>query len=74
MSTVTSPCIQVCRMDEVSGLCVGCWRTLDEIAIWGTATDEVRLNILAKLEKRRIDAATHRGHVRRDPVELNLEK
>ena len=30
-----SPCISVCRMDAVSGLCEGCFRTLDEIAAWG---------------------------------------
>ena len=30
---VPSPCISVCRMDEATGLCQGCWRTLGEIAI-----------------------------------------
>jgi predicted Fe-S protein YdhL (DUF1289 family) len=29
-----SPCISVCRMDAASGLCEGCFRTLDEIAAW----------------------------------------
>jgi len=29
-----SPCVSVCRMDAASGLCAGCWRTLDEIAAW----------------------------------------
>jgi predicted Fe-S protein YdhL (DUF1289 family) len=33
---VPSPCISVCRMDAVSGLCEGCLRTLDEIARWST--------------------------------------
>lgn len=32
---VPSPCISVCRMDAASGLCEGCFRTLDEIAAWG---------------------------------------
>jgi predicted Fe-S protein YdhL (DUF1289 family) len=31
---VPSPCMGVCRMDEASGLCEGCLRTLDEIARW----------------------------------------
>jgi predicted Fe-S protein YdhL (DUF1289 family) len=36
---VASPCISVCRIDEASGLCVGCLRTLDEIAAWSTLDD-----------------------------------
>jgi predicted Fe-S protein YdhL (DUF1289 family) len=31
---VPSPCRSVCRIDERSGLCSGCCRTLDEIAQW----------------------------------------
>ncbi|HVU81024.1 MAG TPA: DUF1289 domain-containing protein, partial [Rhodanobacteraceae bacterium] len=33
--TPVSPCIGVCRMDA-DGLCIGCRRTLAEIARWGT--------------------------------------
>ena len=29
---MTSPCIKVCQMDPVRGVCIGCCRTLDEIA------------------------------------------
>jgi len=36
-----SPCIGVCRMG-VDGLCVGCRRTLAEIARWGTMSDDDR--------------------------------
>jgi hypothetical protein len=37
---VPSPCISVCRMDAATGLCEGCWRTLDEIAGWSRASEE----------------------------------
>jgi predicted Fe-S protein YdhL (DUF1289 family) len=37
---VPSPCISVCRMDPVSELCEGCFRTLDEIAAWGRMEDQ----------------------------------
>ncbi len=31
---VESPCISVCAMDDDTGFCVGCYRTLDEIRGW----------------------------------------
>ena len=32
---VPSPCVSVCQMKPSLGRCVGCLRTLDEIAAWG---------------------------------------
>jgi uncharacterized protein len=32
---VPSPCVSICRMDPGTGLCVGCWRDIDEIIAWG---------------------------------------
>jgi len=52
---LASPCINVCKMDVQSGLCQGCFRTLDEIAGWGAASDERRLHILAAVEQRRAE-------------------
>ena len=52
---LTSPCINVCRMDRDSGLCQGCFRTLDEIAAWSRVNDDVRTTILARVEKRRAE-------------------
>ena len=31
---VQSPCIDVCSMDDSTGLCLGCYRTMDEIQQW----------------------------------------
>jgi predicted Fe-S protein YdhL (DUF1289 family) len=50
---VASPCIDVCRMNEASGLCEGCLRTLDEIAAWGSLDDEAKREVLARLRERR---------------------
>jgi predicted Fe-S protein YdhL (DUF1289 family) len=36
-----TPCVGVCRMDA-GGLCIGCRRTLAEIARWGTMSDDDR--------------------------------
>jgi len=49
---VASPCISVCRIDSSTGLCVGCLRTLDEIAVWGSLDDEARLAVLAAVADR----------------------
>ena len=38
-----SPCTKICVVDPVTGLCIGCGRTLTEIAGWtGMSTDEKR--------------------------------
>jgi len=39
---VPSPCISVCRMSADTGLCEGCFRTLEEIAAWGMQGNEER--------------------------------
>jgi predicted Fe-S protein YdhL (DUF1289 family) len=37
---VPSPCLSICRMDAASELCEGCFRTLEEIAAWGMASED----------------------------------
>ncbi len=51
-SPVPSPCNAVCRMDEASGECEGCLRTLDEIAAWGSMPPARRLEVWLRLEAR----------------------
>ena len=52
-----SPCVNVCQMDPRAGLCLGCKRTLDEIARWGTMSDDEREKVLALLPARRLEVA-----------------
>jgi len=54
---VKSPCISVCAMDDLSGLCLGCYRTLDEIKDWWDMTSEQQKNLLVELEARQLDQA-----------------
>ncbi len=42
-------------MDEASGWCLGCARTLTEIAAWGTLGDEARRAVWALLPARRAE-------------------
>jgi uncharacterized protein len=47
-----TPCIRVCVVDGPTGLCLGCGRTLQEIAGWGRMTDDQRAGIMAGLAAR----------------------
>lgn len=47
-----SPCTQVCKMDPATNLCIGCGRTLSEIAGWGSMSDAERAEVRAKLPAR----------------------
>lgn len=51
-----SPCIEVCRLNERTGLCEGCWRSLDEISAWRNASEADRREILRRVAKRREQA------------------
>ena len=50
---VPSPCISVCVIDTPTGLCAGCYRTLDEIAGWIGLSAARRRELLAELARRR---------------------
>lgn len=49
---VPSPCSSVCRMNKSSGLCQGCWRTIDEIGQWSSADDPTKRAIWARIAQR----------------------
>lgn len=50
---VASPCVQACRLDRSVGQCMGCNRTLEEIAAWGRSSNDQKRAVLAELPKRR---------------------
>ena len=50
---IATPCIQVCVVDGESGLCLGCHRTLAEVAGWARFTDDERADLMAELPARR---------------------
>jgi predicted Fe-S protein YdhL (DUF1289 family) len=51
--SIASPCVQVCIVDGASGLCLGCYRTLQEIGGWRALGDEGRDRVMAELPSRR---------------------
>jgi predicted Fe-S protein YdhL (DUF1289 family) len=56
---VKSPCINVCTLDPAN-VCLGCGRHIDEIAVWGSATPELKLRI--------VDAARRRLEAMKPPM------
>jgi predicted Fe-S protein YdhL (DUF1289 family) len=52
-TSVPSPCVSVCRMEEETGLCLGCRRTIDEIRDWIILSPEEKRAVLAKIAERR---------------------
>lgn len=51
---IYSPCISVCTIEDDTGFCRGCFRSLNEITYWKTYSEENRKTILEQLEKRRL--------------------
>ena len=50
---IKTPCIKVCVIDGESGLCMGCYRQLSEVAGWAKLTDDDRTRIMGELAGRR---------------------
>jgi predicted Fe-S protein YdhL (DUF1289 family) len=55
----TSPCINICSLDE-DGICRGCYRTLAEIAAWTQLTAQQQWDVIGCLGQR----ASERGRKR----------
>ena len=50
---IATPCVKVCVVDGESGLCLGCYRQLSEVAGCSRLTDAERAAIMAELPSRR---------------------
>lgn len=56
-----SPCVNICVMHPTEGICVGCFRTLEEIAGWGAMPADQRRTIMAELPARKPWLKKRRG-------------
>lgn len=52
MARISTPCIRVCLLDPETGLCEGCGRTGDEIALWGAMSEDERRSVMGELDAR----------------------
>jgi uncharacterized protein len=49
---IESPCTKVCTLDARSGLCLGCGRSIEEIARWTALSAAERARVMAELPGR----------------------
>lgn len=49
---VPTPCVKICVVDGETGLCMGCFRTLAEVAGWARMDEATRTAVLADLASR----------------------
>jgi predicted Fe-S protein YdhL (DUF1289 family) len=52
MTAIETPCIDICIVDQHSALCVGCGRSLAEIAAWSRYSADERSRVMANLPQR----------------------
>lgn len=70
MQITSTPCVAICRIDPVSGFCIGCGRTALEIGRWVEMSEEDRLALMARLADR--FAATPDLQVARDAFDAQM--
>jgi predicted Fe-S protein YdhL (DUF1289 family) len=57
----TSPCNRICTLDLTTEICMGCFRSLDEISGWTRFTNAEREAIRAALPQREQDFKLRRS-------------
>ena len=63
-----SPCTKVCVMDAERRYCMGCKRTLGEIARWSEMGDAERSTIVAQLPSRRAASSSDIAEIPAAPL------
>lgn len=58
---IASPCVKLCVVHPEERICVGCYRSLDEISRWSKLTHDERATIMAQLPDRAPRLARRRG-------------
>lgn len=58
---IDSPCVKICTIHPAERLCVGCLRTIDEIAGWSRMSSDERRRIMAELPERAPRLQRRRG-------------
>tara|TARA_Y100000389_G_scaffold189395_1_gene213078 strand:+ start:1626 stop:1841 length:216 start_codon:yes stop_codon:yes gene_type:complete len=65
---IKSPCKNICKIDEGNGLCIGCYRDIEEVSNWIYLTDEQKKIVLSKAQER----AKINNSAKKNMLEQNL--
>jgi hypothetical protein len=57
---VDSPCVKLCVIHPEARLCMGCFRSIEEITAWQRMTPEARRAVMAELPSRAPQVAARR--------------
>lgn len=52
-TSIPSPCIAVCQIDNATDSCIGCFRSIDEIREWPIMTAEEKTQTLERVATRK---------------------
>jgi uncharacterized protein len=58
---IQSPCVKLCVVHPAERICVGCFRSIDEIGAWSRLSHEERAAIMADLPSRAPRLSKRRG-------------
>ena len=58
---IDSPCIKLCSIHPSERICVGCYRSIEEIGVWSKLSSESRLAIMEELPGRAHQVQKRRG-------------
>ena len=48
-----TPCVGVCLLDMDSGLCMGCWRDIEEVSAWSLMDEKEKQTVLENIRIRK---------------------
>ena len=65
---IDSPCVKLCSIHPSERICVGCYRSMEEIGAWSSLSSEVRLDIMNELPSRSLRIQKRRGGRKRNVV------
>jgi uncharacterized protein len=58
---VQSPCVKLCVVHPVERICVGCYRSIEEIGAWSRLSPDARRAVLEQLPARAKNLTKRRG-------------
>lgn len=58
---IQSPCVKLCVVHPEERICIGCFRSIEEISTWSRLTPEARAAVMADLPSRAPRLARRRG-------------